>query len=171
MRKMNRRPFAGAVLVACAILALAAGGCGGGAKVTHIGENMADFEKTVTQADKPVLVDFFKEGCVACAFLESTIDQLAEEYEGRAVIASFKTYTFLFGTPCKDINRRCNIGLVPTVILFVDGKEKKRWIAEYNGDIYRKFLDEVVPPAPAAQPKAEEPAAKEAEAAPAPAKA
>ena len=142
MRKMNRRPFAGAVLVACAILALAAGGCGGGAKVTHIGENMADFEKTVTQADKPVLVDFFKEGCVACAFLESTIDQLAEEYEGRAVIASFKTYTFLFGTPCKDINRRCNIGLVPTVILFVDGKEKKRWIAEYNGDIYRKFLDD-----------------------------
>jgi hypothetical protein len=30
------------------------------------------------------------------------------------------------------------------VLLFVNGKEKKRWVLNYSGDAYRKVLDEVV---------------------------
>jgi len=150
-----------AALAACAVAALVAGGCGG-AKTVHLKETAADFQQEVLEADKPVLVHFFKEGCPASGLLEPAMDQLADEYRGRAVVAAFRAYTFYFGVPCDEIKSRYEVVLVPTVILFVNGQEKHRWFADYSADSYRKVLDEVLgPPAPKKPPAAgESPAAK-----------
>jgi thioredoxin-like negative regulator of GroEL len=85
------------------------------------------------------------------------MDQLADEYRGRAVVAAFRAYTFYFGVPCDEIKSRYEVVLVPTVILFVNGQEKHRWFADYSADSYRKVLDEVLgPPAPKKPPAAGE---------------
>ena len=158
---------AAGVLAAGAVLACAAMGCGGGSRVVHVPETVADFDAQVLKADKPVLVDFYKEGCAYCALLEPTMDTLANEYDGRAKIASFRALTFVFGVPNEQIKDRYDVVFLPTVILFVNGQEKHRWTSDFDINSYRKVLNTVVPPAPkpaeapAAKPApAEKPAAK-----------
>lgn len=51
--------------------------------VTLTDENFAD---TVLKSDKPVLVDFWAEWCGPCRAIAPTIEQLAAEYEGRAIV-------------------------------------------------------------------------------------
>jgi len=139
---------AGLGVAACVLLALVCGGCGGSTRTTRVGESAADFNQQVLKAEKPILVQFSKDGCVACWAMDGLVDQLAQEYEGRVTMASFRAYNFLFGIPCKEINRRYNIGAVPTVILFINGQEKKRWVGEHNGDKYRPVLDQYAGPVP-----------------------
>jgi thioredoxin 1 len=128
---------------------------------------VADFDAQVLKADKPVLIDFYKEGCAYCAMLDPTMDTLANEYDGRVKIASFRALTFVFGVPCPAIKDRYDVVFVPTVILFINGQEKHRWTSEFDTNAYRKVLNAVVPAAakpgeaPTARPApAEKPAAK-----------
>jgi thioredoxin 1 len=139
-------------VLAAAMGLFAAGGCGG-SKTMHLKETAADFQQQVLKADKPVLVDFYKEGCAACGALDPAMDQLADEYRGRVTIAAFRIYTFFVEVTCPPIKEQYDISFTPTVVLFVNGQEKHRWITDYNADAYRKVLNEVAgPPAPQAKP-------------------
>jgi thioredoxin 1 len=46
----------------------------------------ANFEELVLNSDKPVLVDFWAEWCGPCRMVGPIVEELAGEYEGRAVI-------------------------------------------------------------------------------------
>ena len=46
----------------------------------------ANFKQEVIDSDKPVLLDFWATWCAPCRMLSPTIDQLSEEYAGKAVI-------------------------------------------------------------------------------------
>ena len=130
---------------ACAILTMLAGGCASG-KVTRIADEEA-FQQIVVGADLPVLVDFYKGGCATCIPLDGVMDQLVDNYNGRAVIAKFETMTAFFRIPSRQIKQKYDIAFFPTVILFVNGQERKRWIMRYSIDGYRKELDQCVSPA------------------------
>ncbi len=133
----------GSAVAAFAALAVLAGGCAGG-KVTRIADEAA-FQKIVLGADQPVLVDFYKGGCATCIPLDGVMDQLVEDYKGRAVVAKFETMTGFFGIPSRQIKEKYDIVFFPTAILFVNGQEKKRWIIRYDINRYRKELDQHVP--------------------------
>ena len=129
-------------IIACAVLVLAAGGCGP-SKFKAL-TTQTEFEEQVLKADKPVLVDFFKGGCASCMFLDPCMDELSEEYKDRVTFYKFEGMRFWLEIPCWEVIKRYRIGLYPTVLLFVNGKEKKRWVINYSGDAYRKVLEEVV---------------------------
>jgi thioredoxin-like negative regulator of GroEL len=98
---------------------------------------------------------FFKGGCASCAALEPTIDKLAGEYEGRAVVAKLMVLEFTFTYPSPevhDIHDRYDIGMVPTVRLFVHGQQVKRWDSDYDINHYRQGLNEALG-TPAPNPK------------------
>jgi thioredoxin 1 len=137
---MNRTA---ASMIACAVLTLLAGGCASTNLVPIADE--ADFQRQVIEADKPVVVDFYKEGgCPTCKLLEPILDQLADEYRGRVIFVKFAVMTPFFQTTSEAIKQRYNIIGIPTAVLFVHGKEVKRWPLYYMFDDYRKTLDEVV---------------------------
>jgi thioredoxin 1 len=146
-------------------MVLGAGGCGP-SKFKQL-STQAEFEEYVLKADRPVLVDFFKGGCASCLFLDPCMDQLSEEYKDRVAFYKFEGMRFWLEVPCIEIIKRYRIGLYPTVLLFVDGKEKKRWAVNYGSDAYRRVLDEVLS-APPAKTAAEGPAPPDAQKPPQP---
>jgi len=141
--RIGGRPAVGAALLAVAVMALAAGGCGA-SKFQHINETAADFRTRVIQADEPVLVEFFKGGCATCWLLEPTLDQLAEEYGGRMKFVSFEMMRGYFAISCPELQKRHRIAYYPTIILFLKGEEKQRWVIEYGIERYRQVLNEIV---------------------------
>lgn len=46
----------------------------------------ANFDELVMKSDKPVVVDFWAEWCGPCRMVGPVINEMAEEYAGRAVI-------------------------------------------------------------------------------------
>jgi len=143
LRRIGCRRVGGAALLAGAAAVVAASGCGA-SKFTHINETAADFQQHVIQAEEPVLVEFFKGGCPTCWMLEPTLDQLADQYAGRMRFGSFEMMKPYFAITCPELQKRHRIAYYPTIVLFVKGEEKKRWILDYSIDHYREVLNEVV---------------------------
>jgi thioredoxin 2 len=78
------------------------------------------FDRTIAESDLPVLVDFYADWCGPCKMMAPSIDELAREQIGSALIAKVDT----------DHNRRVgggfNIRGIPTTIVFRNGKEAAR---------------------------------------------
>jgi thioredoxin 2 len=78
------------------------------------------FARTIAETDLPVFVDFYADWCGPCKIMAPFVDQLAAEYQGRAVIAKLNT----------DEAQRTAAGFgirgIPTSIVFVKGKEGAR---------------------------------------------
>ena len=72
-----------------------------------------DFEQQVK--DGVVLVDFWAEWCAPCRRLSPTVDQLAEQYDGRVTVAKVN----IDDNPVTP--NRFFVRGIPTLLLFKDG--------------------------------------------------
>ena len=84
----------------------------------HIGSD--EFNTSILEADKPALVDFWAPWCFPCRMLAPTIEELAKDYEGRAIIAKINT------DENGELAQSLGIQGIPTMILFKEGKEVDR---------------------------------------------
>ena len=80
------------------------------------------FESDVLQNDKPVLVDFWAPWCVPCQLLTPTIEELAGDYDGRAVVGKMN----LDENQQTSINYQVNS--IPTIIVFNGGEVVDRFV-------------------------------------------
>ncbi|MDL1897441.1 thioredoxin [Anaerolineae bacterium CFX7] len=86
----------------------------------HVSDS--DFEQTILGADKPAVVDFWAAWCGPCRMIAPHIEDLANEYGDKALVAKMDT----------DANpmtpTRYQIMGIPTLIFFKDGKEVDRMV-------------------------------------------
>ena len=75
-----------------------------------------NFEHEVLKSDLPVLVDFWAAWCGPCKMIAPIIDQLAEEYDGKAKIAKVNV------DDNRDLAVQFKVMSIPTLILFKDGE-------------------------------------------------
>ena len=102
--------------------------------------NINDFEKQVLKAELPCLVDFFSLRCPPCRILGPTIEELAKEYKGRAVICKVS----LDHAKARGLAQRYGIRGVPTVIFFNKGEETERLVGLKRKKAYSKILDKMI---------------------------
>jgi len=129
------------MIVALAFLAalVAAGGCS--KNLRHI-QNQEEFDEYVLLAEKPVLVEFYKGGCPTCLTLEPSLDKLADEYRGKVEFVRFELMTPIFVVTSQEMKETYEVSVFPTVLLFVDGNVRARWVMNYDLDTYRPILDQ-----------------------------
>ena len=84
-----------------------------------------------------VLVDFWASWCMPCRMVAPIIEELAEEYDGRVTVAKVDTDSEA------EIANRYGIRSIPTVILFSDGIEVKRFIGAQPKAVYESELRRV----------------------------
>lgn len=76
----------------------------------------ANFEETVLNSDKPVLVDFWAVWCGPCKVVGPVVDEVADDYADRAVVGKVNV----------DLNSAVSaqfgIRSIPTLLFFKNGQ-------------------------------------------------
>jgi len=121
-----------AVLILALCLAC---GCGAPGGAFRAAKTVEQFDQAVADPRQPVLLEFYKAGCPACILLAPTLAELSIEYDGRAAFVTVER------SQVAERRRQYGIRGYPTVLLFLRGQERARWVNEGSKDVYRKALD------------------------------
>ena len=93
------------------------------------------FDKAIEAGN--VLVDFWAGWCMPCKMLAPTIEELSAEFDGRVAVA--KVDIDAEG----DLAMRYNVMSIPTVILYKNGAEAKRFIGVQPKNVYADELNKL----------------------------
>ncbi|MGN1014680.1 MAG: thioredoxin [Butyricicoccus sp.] len=104
--------------------------------MVHIREG--EFDKEVIEASLPVCVDFWAEWCEPCRMLSPIIDELSQKYCGRMKFAKVN----IDEAPATAVIHK--VLSIPTVSVYVGGKEVKRLVGLRDKAELRQELDSVL---------------------------
>jgi len=76
----------------------------------------SNFEEVVLKSDKPVLVDFWAEWCGPCRMVAPIVSEIANEYEGKAVVGKLDVDS----NP--GVAQEYGIRNIPTILFFKGGQ-------------------------------------------------
>jgi thioredoxin 1 len=102
----------------------------------HVSDS--EFGKTVLESQAPVLVDFWAAWCGPCRMIAPFVEEIANDYAGKAVVAKMDTDANP-QTPMKY-----GIMGIPTLIIFKGGQEVDRIVGAVPKAMIVKKLDAVL---------------------------
>jgi len=94
----------------------------------------ANFNDIVSKSKLPVLIDFYADWCGPCKIIGPIIDELAEEYEGKALVVKVNTEV----NP--GLSQYFKIKSIPSLMIVNRGALKER----FQGLIPKPNLEEIL---------------------------
>ncbi len=81
-----------------------------------------NFDETVKNSTKPILVDFYADWCGPCKMLGPVLEKVAEKVGEKAVIAKLNI------DDAQSVAMEYGVASIPTMILFKNGAEVSRQV-------------------------------------------
>lgn len=97
--------------------------------------NLSQFQKAVSSADKPVIVDFWAAWCVPCRATKPILEKLAAEYSGRV------EFLPIDADQSREVLDHFKIIGIPTVMALRDGGVVARVTGAQNEAGYRAMFE------------------------------
>jgi len=96
-----------------------------------------NFEQEVLKSAQPVLVDFWAEWCGPCKMIAPALDELADEYAGRARIGKVNIDEH------QSLAAKYSVRAIPTLLLFSKGEVVEQMVGAKGKRELKASLDRV----------------------------
>jgi len=94
-----------------------------------------NFEEVVINSDKPVLVDFWAAWCGPCRAVTPYMEQLADEYKGKASVAKINV------DEEGELAAKFRVLSIPTIMLFKGGQVAEKIIGARSKEEFAGLID------------------------------
>ena len=96
--------------------------------------NITEFQKRISEADKPVVVDFWANWCMPCRMTKPILEKLAKEYVGEVEFMPIDADT------SRDVLEHFQVIGIPTVLTIREGNVVGRITGAQNEAGYRAMF-------------------------------
>ena len=98
----------------------------------------ASFDEVVLKNDKPVVVDFWAAWCGPCRMVGPIIDEVSQEYEGKAVVGKVDVDSN------QEYAAKYGVRNIPTVLVFKNGEIVNRHVGVSPKQVYTDAIEAVL---------------------------
>jgi thioredoxin 1 len=95
----------------------------------------ATFDEVVLKSNKPVVVDFWAAWCGPCRMVGPVIDEVATEYDGKAVVGKVDV------DDNQEFAAKYGVRNIPTVLIFQNGEVVGRQVGVAPKKTYTDAID------------------------------